>query len=115
MRFDVYIHSSDADILARIEHKLDLILQKEKTIMATQADLQAAVDAVITAQTAETDAATAMAAVLASNTQMLRDLLASGGTPAEIIAQLNDLVAVQEANRQAYVDATLANTQPPTP
>ena len=84
--------------------------------MATAVDLQAAVDAVIAGQTKETDATAAVLAVLNTNTQMLRDLIAQGGIPDAVVAQLNSIIAVQEGNAQAMTDAALANTQSaPTP
>lgn len=98
--------------LDRIEKKLDAVLQKERMIMATTEQLQTAVNDLVVKLGEVTSAEASIEQLLATNTQMLRDILASGGTPDEIVAQITAAVDTLEVNRQALVAATVANTQP---
>lgn len=60
-----------------------------------------------------TNAEQAADALLAGNTQLLKDALALGD-PKAVVAQVADITAKLEANRAAQAAAIVANTLPPS-
>lgn len=90
---------------AALRKQYALILQRMDLIMATQADLTAAV-------TRNTDAGKAIIQLLDNVAKLLRDAQASGDP-----AALDAAIALIDADTKATSDAVLANTpgQPTTP
>lgn len=96
--------------LKQLGRKLDQAQRRETDIMATQEQLQAALDDLAREQTEQTDATEAMTAVFTTQFKMLREALEGGGTSDEKIAQIRTVVAALDANQQKIIEATLANT-----
>lgn len=85
--------------------------------MASQADLQAAVDEATAKVTPLTDAASAAETLLTSLKKMLDDALATNGPPQAVIDAVKAVSATIGKNTEDLAAAVVANTPaaPPTP
>jgi len=107
---------SDGNDLKQVLALLNQILAKETLIMATQADLQAAIDAADAKVTADTDVVNSAVTLLRALTQMVKDAIASGGDPSAAIAAVQAVVAKIEANTSSLAAGVAENTPAaPTP
>ncbi len=97
--------------LARLETKLDLLMQKEDLSLANEGMIMSAMDDLETKLTAAETAADVADALLSTIHQELVDILATGATPARIQA-LADRV---DADTAKYVAAAAANPDPNAP
>lgn len=82
--------------LDALDEKIDLILDRQEIIMATMAELEAAV-------TRNTDVDESVLTLIAGISQQLKD---AQGDP----AQIADIIAKLDANTQKMADAVTANT-----
>ncbi len=92
--------------LASLEQKLDLLMSKEDQVISTQGEIMATIVDVQSSVAAETDVVNGAVVLLGSLSQMLKDALAAGGTPAMIQAVVDAI----DANKTALADAVAANT-----
>lgn len=102
MKFHIdhyYHHDPGTEVLLRaVERKLDLIIRNQESIMATMADLQAAV-------TRNGDAENSVVILLQGISQQLKDAKASSDP-----AALDGVIAQLDANTAKLGAAVVANT-----
>lgn len=100
MKIHVYHHfEARCEVMRRLDaldEKTDLILDRQETIMATMAELEAAV-------TRNTEVDESVLTLLAGISQQLKDAQNDPAKIAEVIAKL-------DANTQKMADAVTANT-----
>lgn len=106
------------DYLTQLTETLVSAQQRmEATLMATVGELQQAVTDLQASIAPLTNAKDGVIALLTALTAKIAELLASGGTPDEILASIKAVNDAVKADTQAIADATVANTpaQTPTP
>lgn len=110
MRIDFHIHfTPDSLVLSRldeIEDKLDLILDKENTIMSLETDALDQAEAAATANSAADDSAEKL---LITISKMVADLKANATDPATV-ARITALATAINSRAKQLGDAVAANT-----
>lgn len=100
--FEIHLHvKTDPEVLRRLSvviHKLDLIIDRQETIMTVMDDLKAAV-------TRNTSVDDSVLALLQGISQQLKDAQAANDPQA-----IADVIAQLDANTQKMTDAVTANT-----
>ncbi len=128
LRVDVYHHMDTWD---RADQKLDAILSRLQTLQTLETrdmtlitDIQAKLATLKTDVESETDVVTSVKmllegqnALLVALRQQLADAIAAGDPVAlqAVVDALGTITATNAANKQATLDAVLANTPTPPP
>jgi len=101
---------NDRQLLTGIQDSLNEVLDKEQTIMATQAELDASIAQLQTDVSGHLDALdTSISAEIANAQAAIQAAVAAGGTPAEIAQASLDALNAMDTSLGAHVDNAKAS------